>query len=145
MNLLNDVFPFAASGYQENVVYDNVPDTSPNVSHIDYNRDYDKYNMFVRELQTPLYSGSEHTLLGTVMEQMTIKNKLGKTNKCFDEDMALMKKVLPKGNSCPADYDKVKTILADLGLEVQKIDACVNNCILYYKENKTEDECRHCY
>ena len=118
MNLLNDAFPFAASGYQENVVYDNVPDTSHNVSHVDYNIDYDKYNRLVQEVQTPLYPGSEHTLLGTVMEQMTIKNKRGKTNKCFDEDMALMKKVLPKGNSCPADYDEVKTMLADLGLEV---------------------------
>ena len=56
-----------------------------------------------------------------------------------------MKKVFPKGNSCPADYDDVKTMLADLGLEVQKIDACVNDCILYYKENEAEDECRHCY
>ncbi|KAL6129120.1 hypothetical protein ACLB2K_072473 [Fragaria x ananassa] len=41
MNLLNDVFPFAASGYQENDVYDNVPDTSHNVSHVDYSSDYD--------------------------------------------------------------------------------------------------------
>ena len=118
MHLLNDAFSFAASGYQENVVYDNVPATSPNVSHVDYNIDYDKYNRFVREVQTPLYPGSEHTLLGTVMEQMMIKNKRGKTNKCFDEYMALMKKVLPKVNSCPADYNEVKTMLADLGLEV---------------------------
>ena len=141
MNLLNDAFLFAASGYQENVVYDNVPDISPNVSHVDYNSDYDKYNRLVREVQTPLYPSSEHTLLGTVMEQMTIKNKQGKTNKCFDADMALMKKVFPKGNSCPVDYDEVKIMLADLGLEVQKIDACVNNCMLYYKENEAEDEC----
>ncbi|KAL6140676.1 hypothetical protein ACLB2K_058974 [Fragaria x ananassa] len=145
INLLNDAFSFAASGYQENVVYDNVPDTSPNVSHVDYSRDYDKYNRLVREVHSPLYPDSEHTLLGTVMEQMTIKNKRGKTNKCFDENMALMKKVLLKGNSCLADYDEVKTMLADLGLEVQKIDACVNNCMLYYKENEAEDECRHCY
>ena len=133
MNFLNDAFPFAASRYQENVVYDNVPDTSPNVSHVDYNSDYDKYNKLVREVQTLLYPSSEHTLLGTVMEQMTIKNKQGKTNKCFVDDTALMKKVLPKGNSCPTDYNKVKTMLADLSLEVQKIDACVNNCMLYYK------------
>ena len=92
-----------------------------------------------------MYLDIEHTFLGTIMEQMTVKNKRGKTNKCFDEDMALMKKVLPKGNNCPADYDEVKTMLADLGLEVQKIDACVNNCMLYYKENEAEDECRHCY
>ncbi len=70
MNLLNDAFPFAASGYQENVVYDNAPDTFPNVSHVDYNSDYDKYTRLVREGQTLLYLGSEHTVLGTVMEHM---------------------------------------------------------------------------
>ncbi|KAL6209231.1 hypothetical protein ACLB2K_020174 [Fragaria x ananassa] len=50
MNILNDVFPFAALGYQENVVYDNVSDTSPNVSIVDYSSDYDKYNRLVREI-----------------------------------------------------------------------------------------------
>ena len=114
MNLLNNAFPFAASRYQENVVYDNAPNIFLNVSHVDYNSDYDKYNRLVQEVRTPLYPGSEHTLLGTVMEKMTIKNKQGKTNKCFDADMALMKKVLPKGNNCPADYDEVKTVLATI-------------------------------
>ena len=49
MNLLNDVFLFATSGYHENVVYDNVPDTSPNVSHVNYNSDYDKYCYLYRK------------------------------------------------------------------------------------------------
>ncbi|KAL6185616.1 hypothetical protein ACLB2K_041746 [Fragaria x ananassa] len=145
LNLLNYTFSFAVLGYQKNVVYDNVPDTSPNVSHVDHNNDYDKYNMLVWEIQTLLYRDSEHTVLGTVMEQMRIKNKRGKTNVCFDEEMAFMKKVLPKGNSCPADLEEVKNMLADPGLEIQKIDACVNNCKLYYKETKAEDECPHCY
>ncbi|XP_004298273.1 PREDICTED: uncharacterized protein LOC101301486 [Fragaria vesca subsp. vesca] len=145
MNLLNDAFPFVASGYQQNVVYDNALDTFPNVSHVDYNSDYDKYTRLVREVQTPLYPGSKHTLLGTVMEQMTIKNKQGKTNACFDEDIALIKKVLPKCNSCPEKFDQVKRMLANLGLDHQKIDACVNNCILYYKDNKDEVECPHFY
>ncbi|XP_004301988.1 PREDICTED: uncharacterized protein LOC101296874 [Fragaria vesca subsp. vesca] len=145
MNLLNDGFPFAASGYQQNVVYDNAPDTFPNVSHVDYSSDYDNCNRLVREVQTPLYPGSEHTVLGIAMEQMHIKNKQGKTKTCFDADIALMKKVLPKGNSCPENFDQVKRMLAGLGLDHQKIDACVNNCLLYYKDNKDEVECPYCY
>ncbi|XP_004289392.1 PREDICTED: uncharacterized protein LOC101308131 [Fragaria vesca subsp. vesca] len=145
MNLLNDAFMFAASGYQENVVYDNAPDTFLNVSHVNYNSDYDKYNRLLREVQTPLYPDSEHTMLGTVMGQMKMKNKRGKNNVCFDKDIALMKKVIPKGNSCLENFDQVKSLLADLGLDHQKIDACVNNCILYYKDYKDEVECPHCY
>ncbi|XP_004308243.1 PREDICTED: uncharacterized protein LOC101296908 [Fragaria vesca subsp. vesca] len=36
-------------------------------------------------------------------------------------------------------------MLADLGLGHHNIDACVNNCFLYYKDNKDEVECPHCY
>ncbi|XP_004289512.1 PREDICTED: uncharacterized protein LOC101304430 [Fragaria vesca subsp. vesca] len=79
------------------------------------------------------------------MEQMEIKNKRGKTNACFDDDIALMKKVLPKGNCCLENFDQVKSMLADLDLDHQKIDACVNNCMLYYIDNKDEVECLHCY
>ncbi|KAL6221354.1 hypothetical protein ACLB2K_009105 [Fragaria x ananassa] len=70
-------------------------------SHVDYSSDYDKYNRLLREVQTPLYPGSEHNVLGTVMEQMKIKNKRGKSNVCFDKDIALMKKVFPKGPYSP--------------------------------------------
>ncbi|KAL6200335.1 hypothetical protein ACLB2K_030117 [Fragaria x ananassa] len=87
---------FAASRYQENVVYDNAPDTFPNVSHVDYNSDYDKYNRLLREIQISLYLGSEHTVLGTVIKQMKIKNKQANTNACFDEDIALRRKCFPK-------------------------------------------------
>ncbi|KAL6181404.1 hypothetical protein ACLB2K_048059 [Fragaria x ananassa] len=66
MNILNDAFPFTGSGYQENIVYDNAPDTFPNVSHVDYNSNYDKYNRLLRQVQTPLYHDSEHTVLATL-------------------------------------------------------------------------------
>ena len=128
-----------------NVVYSNAPDTFPNVSHVDYISDYDKCKRLLLEVQTSLYPGSEHTMLGTVMEQMKIKNNRGKSNVCFDEDMALMKKVFPKGNSCPKNFNQVKSMLADLGFDHQKIDACFNNRMLYYKDKIDEVECPHCY
>ena len=56
-----------------------------------------------------------------------------------------MKEVLPKGNSCPENFDQVKIMLAYLGPDHQKIDACVNNWILYYKDKIDEVECPYCY
>ncbi|KAL6185883.1 hypothetical protein ACLB2K_042005 [Fragaria x ananassa] len=125
MNLLNNVFPFSASGYQENVVYDNAPDTFPNISHVDYISDYDKYNGLLREVQIPLYPGNEHTVLGTVMEQMKIKNKHGKSNVCFDDDITLMKKVIPKGNSCPENFDHVVPNTEDIRVNNQHVLAII--------------------
>ncbi|KAL6211778.1 hypothetical protein ACLB2K_017001 [Fragaria x ananassa] len=104
MNFLNDAFPFAVSRYQENISYDNALTPSLmsltltiTVIMISTTGFYGKYNRLLREVLTSLYPGSEHTMLGTVMEQMKVKNKRGKSNVCFDDDMALMKKVIPKG------------------------------------------------
>ncbi|KAL6195574.1 hypothetical protein ACLB2K_031192 [Fragaria x ananassa] len=108
MILLNDDFSFAASEYQENVVYDNVLDTSLNVSHVDYNSDYDKYNMLVREVQTPLYLDSEHTVLGTVIEQMRIKNKRGKTNVKTHPELHPEPKVSFAGTTSKENLPKIR-------------------------------------
>ena len=40
---------------------------------------------------------------------------------------------------------RLKNMLDNFGLDHQKIDACVNNCILYYKDKIDEVECPYCY
>jgi hypothetical protein len=45
-----------------------------------------------------------------------------------------MKKVLPKDNELPASTYEAKKVFCPLGLEVQKIHAFPNDCILYYGE-----------
>ena len=75
---------------------------------------------------------------------MVIKHKRGKTNMCLDDDLQLMKYVLSEGNICLGNYNEVKSILRDLGLDEVNIHACVNNCILYYKEHANTNECLVC-
>jgi hypothetical protein len=45
-----------------------------------------------------------------------------------------VKKMLPKDNKLPASMYEAKKIVCPLGLEVQKIHACPNDCILYRGE-----------
>jgi hypothetical protein len=45
-----------------------------------------------------------------------------------------VKKMLPKDNELPASMYEAKKIVCPLGLEVQKIHACPNDCILYRGE-----------
>jgi hypothetical protein len=37
-----------------------------------------------------------------------------------------------------------KKILSALGMEYEKIDACKDNCMIFYKEYKNETECLKC-
>ena len=46
----------------------------------------------------------------------------------------LLKKMLPKDNELPATTYEAKKLVCPLGLEVQKIHACPNDCILYRGE-----------
>jgi hypothetical protein len=45
-----------------------------------------------------------------------------------------MKKKLPKDNELPDSTYEAKKVLCPLGLEVQKIHTCINDCILYHGE-----------
>ncbi|KAL0292531.1 UNVERIFIED_CONTAM: hypothetical protein Sradi_6985000 [Sesamum radiatum] len=58
--------------------------------------------------------------------------------------MSVIKTMLPEGEKLPNNLYKTKKQLAKLGLGYEKIDACVNNCMLYYKENKDKQQCLVC-
>ena len=48
--------------------------------------------------------------------------------------LKIMKKKLPKDNELPDSTYEAKKVVCPLGLEVQKIHACPNDCILYRGE-----------
>jgi hypothetical protein len=57
----------------------------------------------------------------------------------------LLKDMLPQGNTIPETIYEVKQIIYPLGLEVEKIHACKNNCILYHgNEYKDLEKCPIC-
>jgi hypothetical protein len=51
-----------------------------------------------------------------------------------------MKKKLPKDNELPDSTYEVKKVLYPLGLEVQKIHACINDFVLYRGEEYENSE-----
>src|SRR6266540_2228119 len=52
--------------------------------------------------------------------------------------------MLPEGNELPANTYRVKKVICPLGLEVEKIHACRNDCILYWKEFANLHSCLVC-
>ena len=56
-----------------------------------------------------------------------------------------MKKKLPKDNELLDSTYEAKKVLCPLGLDVQKIHACINDCILYRgEEYENKNECPVC-
>nr|DAA02088.1 TPA_exp: transposase [Oryza sativa Indica Group] len=55
-------------------------------------------------------------------------------DKAFSNLLKLVKNILPGGNKLPETTYEAKKIVCLLGLEVHKIHACPNDCILYHGE-----------
>jgi hypothetical protein len=60
-----------------------------------------------------------------------VKAANGITDKGFEELLGIIKNMLPEGNELPSTIYKAKMVVFPLGLDVQKIHACHNDCILY--------------
>ncbi|KAL0006212.1 hypothetical protein SO802_013773 [Lithocarpus litseifolius] len=63
------------------------------------------------------------------------------SNKRLDMMLELLTNVLPKGNLIPRSTYEAKKILRDLGMSYEHIDACKNDCALFWKENENLDKC----
>jgi hypothetical protein len=58
--------------------------------------------------------------------------------------LKIIKKQLPRGNELRASTYEAKKVVFPLGLDVQKIHACINDCILYSGEYENLDACPVC-
>jgi Transposase family tnp2/Domain of unknown function (DUF4218)/Transposase-associated domain/Domain of unknown function (DUF4216) len=85
-----------------------------------------------------------HKKLGTTLELLQWKAANGVTDKGFEELLVIVKNMLPEGNVLPSSTYEAKKVVCPLGLDVQKIHACPNDCILYRGEYENLDACPVC-
>jgi hypothetical protein len=79
------------------------------------------------------------------MEFLRWKAENSVTYSGFNKLLIMMKKLLPRDNKFPASMYEAKKLVCPLGLDVQKIHACPNDCILYrIEEYKNLDACPVC-
>ena len=60
------------------------------------------------------------------------------------ELLNILKNMLPEGNELPSTTYEAKKMVCPLGLDVQKIHACPNDCILYRGEYENLEACPVC-
>ena len=86
----------------------------------------------------------EHTVLACVTELFSIKADCGITKVGFNRILSAVKKWLPKDNRLPPNQYQCKKLVRGLGLGYEKIDACPNDCMLYYGSNISKEKCDVC-
>jgi len=94
---------------------------------------------------SPLWAGcSNHSELSVAVRMLSIKADYNMPEECFNTLLQLMREIVPPDNRVPLDFYRTKKLVSKLGLGYVKIDCCINGCMLYYKDDENETECKFC-
>ncbi|XP_052176708.1 uncharacterized protein LOC127791014 [Diospyros lotus] len=119
--------------------------SSHNAQKEDPNDEAKKFYWLLTDLEQPLYEGSKSSKLSTIIKLLHIKSLGRWSNESFTMLLQILQdELLPDGSTLPNSYYEAKKIIQDLGLSYKKIDACVNNCMLYWKKDEKSDFCSIC-
>jgi len=104
-----------------------------------------KLYRLLEEAKKELYPGcKEVTKVSFIVMLFQIKCMDGLSNNCLERILRLFLLVLPDGHCLPTSLDKVRKVVRDLGLDYQKIHACVNDCVLFHGDYAERDKCPTC-
>ncbi|KAL8090867.1 hypothetical protein AgCh_040077 [Apium graveolens] len=104
-----------------------------------------KFYEMVDNASEPLYPNNANiTTLSFTNKLLHFKSRHGCSNKEFDELLGLIGSVLPNDHKLPSTYYDVKKMTSALNMGYEKIDACGNDFMLFYKENSKKTHCDIC-
>ena len=99
------------------------------------------------DAKTDLYPGckKKYSKLSATLIFLRYKAKYGVPNKGMTELLTILQDMFPDNNVLPVTNNEAMKVVCPLSLEVQKIHACVNDCMLYDSPDKDLCECRICH
>ncbi|XP_016507785.2 uncharacterized protein LOC107825437 [Nicotiana tabacum] len=125
--------------------YTNVEDNNNSEDNEEPNIHATKFYELLEDAETELYPGCEKvSKLSFVVKLLHLKCLNRWSNKSMDALLSFFKEVLPDGSFVPNSFYEAKKVLCDLGLGYTKIDACRNDCILYWRDYADIQACPKC-
>ncbi|XP_052147318.1 uncharacterized protein LOC127766269 [Oryza glaberrima] len=94
--------------------------------------------------QEQLYSFTQVSRLTAVTRLMGIKSQHNISSECMNNLLSLIGDIMPSGHKMPANLYECKNLLSGLKMPYVKIDVCINNCMIYYKEDALKEKCDIC-
>ncbi|KAF5468951.1 hypothetical protein F2P56_013059 [Juglans regia] len=98
----------------------------------------------LEDARHPLYpSCANFSKLSFIVKLLHIKTVGGWSVKSFNMVIKLLKAAFPNA-LLPDSYNDARRLERGLGFTYTKIDACLNDCVLFWKEDSNKDKCPHC-
>ena len=93
----------------------------------------------------PLFPNcTKYTKLSAVFKLFNLKAKNGWSDKSFTSLLELLGDMLPENNELPLSTYRARKMLCPLIMEVRRIHACPNDCILYRRDFENLEICPTC-
>ncbi|XP_068486822.1 uncharacterized protein [Phaseolus vulgaris] len=103
-----------------------------------------EYLKFMHDGQQSSYEGcGKYSKLSFLLKLYHIKCLCRMTNKAMSMILELLADAFDYAK-IPCSFYEAKKIINKLGLHYTKIDACPNDCMLYYGEDKDKEVCKKC-
>jgi len=108
------------------------------------NEDAKKFYNLIEESKQELYPGCEtFSKLSFIIRLYLLKCLYGWSNTSFNALLELLREAMPFLN-IPDTFNKTKSMIKDLGMDYKKIDACPNDCMIYWKDHENDTSCHVC-
>ena len=104
-----------------------------------------KFYKMIDDVDKPLYADcTKFSIFSAIIVLFQLKTLCGWTNKSFTMLLQVLMDMLPSDAKLPKDHYEAKKIVRGLGLGYEKIYACPNDCMLFWKENVNIEACPCC-
>nr|GEZ63399.1 hypothetical protein [Tanacetum cinerariifolium] len=104
-----------------------------------------KLQQLFDDAEKPLFEGcKKFTNLSLIVRLLDLKAKNNQSNRSFTTLLELLHEAFPEDNELPIMTYHAKKLTCPMGLAVERIHACRNDCILYRKDYKDLHECPVC-
>ncbi|KAL0401329.1 UNVERIFIED_CONTAM: hypothetical protein Slati_4162800 [Sesamum latifolium] len=104
----------------------------------------DRFQDVLHAAEQPLWNGCTTSQLAVVAELVDIKVDGHLSELIYDRISQWGDHIMPRNHSFFVDYYNMKKLIKDLGLPMEKINACKNGCMLYWKDAIDMDYCKFC-
>ncbi|XP_026450660.1 uncharacterized protein LOC113350752 [Papaver somniferum] len=109
-------------------------------------RCYHKKKSAAEQARKPLYPScpkGKSAMYAAIMVN-NIKTQFGISDNGVTAMLELMKELVPEGNTLPSKFPDIKKIIKEMGMDYVTYDACINDCVLYWKDNSSLVKCPVC-
>ncbi|XP_010667637.1 uncharacterized protein LOC104884650 [Beta vulgaris subsp. vulgaris] len=134
----------------DGLIYDTHRDMAERFSHNleevegEVDAEAKKFYRLVEDGKQELFPGCKtNSKLSFLIRLYLLKCVHGMTNSAISDILDLLLELLPEAK-LPKSFNEAKKLVKDLGLHYDKIHACRNDCMLYWKEHEAATSCHVC-